>query len=103
RDDLQKLVLDRVLDKLWVPLIRAVIDQRSDQSHQLRVWLVLLDVSEIIAIVAHFVAIAQRPQDNALAARLKHHGAFAAIKDDAGYADFLRGAHRIADDRESFL
>src|SRR3546814_1410681 len=56
-----------------VPGRLQVVDQLLHQGDELGLGLLLFDVAEDLLGIAHLVAVAQRPQHDALAARLQHH------------------------------
>ena len=53
--------------------------------------------------LAHLVAVAQGPEDDALAARLQHHRPLAARQHQPRNADRVGRLHRLADHREGLL
>ena len=58
------------------------------------------NVGEIVLLVAHLGAVAQRGRHDAIAARRQHQDALAAIEHHAGDADQVFLLHRLADDGE---
>src|SRR5690606_13985636 len=102
-DDRLQPLLHRILDQFRLPRGPALLDQLADQFHRLVVGLLRVDAGKIVLGIAHLVAIAERPDDDALAARLEHDRAFAAIEDEARNADRVGRRHRLADDRERLL
>ena len=100
-DDLHEPRLDRVADHVRTPGLLALLDQLGDQAREFRIELGLGFGVEIVARVAHFLAVAQCPKHDAVVAGLQHDGAFAALEDQAGQARHSGRAHRIANDAVS--
>jgi hypothetical protein len=62
-----------------------------------------LAIPKIILLGPDLIAIAQRPQNDAVVAGVEQHGPLATIEDDARDPDSPGSLHRLANDREGLL
>src|SRR5271157_3362318 len=97
-DDLDQPLLHRIADHFWAPGLLALLDQLRDEIEQGGVGLRFPNAAKEFAGVAHVGAVAQRPELDAVVARLEQHRALAPMEDEAGYADHAGRAHRVAND-----
>src|SRR3546814_772988 len=102
-DDVLQALLHRVLHHRGIPRRLEILDELLHEGHQLRLGLLLLELAEDLVGIAQLVAVAQRPEHDALAARLQQHRALAARQHEARDADGFGRRHGLTDDGEGLL
>src|SRR5690606_5310560 len=102
-DDVFQPLLDGIAHHRRIPGLGLVLDYLADERNELRLRLLLFRLAEYLLRVAHLVAIAERPEDDALAPRLQHHRPLAAREDQPRDSHGFRGRHGLADDGERLL
>ena len=92
-----------ILEARRVELRHLRVDDVGRELQHLRLDFDVPDVLEELLVVAHLIGIFERARHEALAARLQHDDALAAVEDDAAEAHDLLLRHRLANDCEGLL
>src|SRR3546814_17398079 len=81
--DVLQALLHRVLHHRGIPRRLEILDELLHEGHQLRLGILLLQLTEDLVGVAPLLAVVQRPEHDALAARLQQHRPRAATQTEA--------------------